>query len=144
MLCPLQLLKDVLLGELSCVGNPSVRLIIRVDRRTVLSLDVEQNLLGPGTKSELSLLLEVDLLRLPVTTVTVKDDVPEVVPELQSLSPLGELPWLSVLIVVRPVVCYRRVVSSTILEWVGLSECVLDVSLLAVGLGCLVLGEILV
>ena len=144
MLRSLKLLKDVLLGELGSVRNSSVLLSIRIDRRSVLSLDIEQYLLSASAESKLSLLLEVYLLRLPVTAVAVKDDISEVIPELQSLSPLGELPGLSVLVVVRPVVCYRRVVPSTVLERVGLSESVFDISLLTVSLSCLVLGEILV
>ena len=132
MLCSLQLLKDVILGELGGIRNASIRLIIRVDRCAVLSLDVEQYLLSPSAESKLSLLLEVDFLRLPVTTVTIKNDVSEVIPELQSLSPLGELSRLSVLVVVRPVVCYWRVVPSTVLERIGLSESVFDISLLSV------------
>jgi len=107
MLGSLQLLKDVLLGELSGVGNTPVRLSIRIDRCAVLSLDIEQYLLSPSTESELALLLEVYLLRLPVSAVAVKDDVSEVVPELQRLSPLGELTGLSVLVVIRPVIGYR-------------------------------------
>ena len=142
MLGSLQLLKDVLLGELSSVRNTSVLLSIRIDRRTVLSLDVEQYLLGPSTESKLALLQEVYLLGLPVSTVSVKDDVSEVVPELQSLSPLGELPWLSVLVVVRPVIGYRRVVPSSVLEGVRLSECIFDIGLLAVGPCSLFLGEV--
>jgi len=142
MLGSLQLLKDVLLGELSCVWNASVRLRIWIDCCSVLSLDIEQNLLGPGTESELTLLLEVYFLSLPVSAVAVKNDVAKVVPELQSLSPLGELPRLSILVVVGPVVCYWRVVPSTVLERVGLAECVFDIGLLAVCLGCLILSEI--
>jgi hypothetical protein len=88
VLSALQLFKDVLLGELGCVRNTSVLLGIGMDCRTVLSLDVEQYLLSTSAESELTLLLEVYLLRLPVTAVAVKDDVPEVVPELQSLCPL--------------------------------------------------------
>ena len=89
MLCSLQLLKDVLLGELGSVGNTSVLLSIGVNRCAVLSLDVEQYLLGPSAESKLALLLEVYLLRLPVSAIAVKDDISEVVPELQRLSPLG-------------------------------------------------------
>ena len=79
-------------------------------------------------------------MSLPVTAVTVEDDISEVVPELQCLSPLGELPGLSVLVVVRPVVSYWRVVPCAVLEWIGLSESIFNSSLLAVGLGRLVLG----
>ena len=142
MLSPLQLLKDVFLGELGCIRNTSVILRIGIDRGAILSLDVEQKFLCSCAKSELTLLLEVYLLRFPVAAVAVKDDVSEVVPELQCLSPLGELSWLSILVVVRPVVGYRRVVPCAVLEWICLPECVFDISLLTVGLGCLVLGEI--
>ena len=88
MLSALQLLKDVLFGELSRIRNTSVLLSIGIDGRSILSLDVEQEFLRSRTESQLALLLEVYLLRLPVSAVTVKDDVPEVVPELQSLCPL--------------------------------------------------------
>ena len=107
MLGSLQLLKDVFLGELSSIGNTSVILGVGIDSRAILSLDVEQDPLGPCAESKLPLLLEVYLLRLPVATVAVKDDVSEVVTELQRLSPLRELPWLSVLVVIRPVIGYR-------------------------------------
>ena len=88
MLSAIQLLKDVLFGELSRIGNTSVLLSIGIDGRSILSLDVEQYLLSTSAESELTLLLEVYLLRLPVSAVTVKDDVPEVLPELLSLCPL--------------------------------------------------------
>jgi hypothetical protein len=88
LLGSLQLLKDVLLGELSGVGNTSVILGIGVDCCAILSLDIEQDLLGSSAQSEFALLLEVYLLRLPVTAIAIKDDISEVVSELQCLSPL--------------------------------------------------------
>lgn len=88
MLSPLQLLKDVLLGELGCIRNTSVILSIWIDGCSVLGLDIEQKFLCSCAKSQLALLLEVYLLSLPVTAVAVKDDISEVVPELQRLSPL--------------------------------------------------------
>ena len=51
LLGSLQLLKDVLLGELSGVWNASVSLVIRLNCCSILSLDVEQDLLGSGTES---------------------------------------------------------------------------------------------
>jgi len=132
MLSSLKLLKDVLLGELSCIGNASVILGIGINGGAVLGLDIEQDAFGTSAKSQIALLLEVYLLRLPVAAVAVKDNVSEVVPELQCLSPLGELPRLSVLVIVRPVIGYRRVVPSTVLERIGLSESVFDISLLSV------------
>ena len=142
MLSSIKLLKDVLLSELSCIGNTSVILGIGINGGAVLSLDVEQDPLGASTKSQLTLLLEVYLLGLPVSAIAVKDDVSKVVPELESLGPLGELTRLPILVVVRPVIGHWRVVPSAVLKRVGLTKSILDICLLAISLSGLSLGEV--